>query len=147
MLKFCAKAFEVVGIPAEDVVALQIEMNSFPDLLMVGVPREMICTGCENEVRLLAKSHGVADLQVDVGALVGQFGDDDLAALDELDDLAFEQVALVMAIHAARLETGCLEGGKDHFVAESIKVVIADLHYDEAFRHANLPQSSPARSR
>jgi hypothetical protein len=112
-------------------------MDAFAVLLIVGMARKVVRPGGEDEVRLLAKPHRVPDLKIDIGTLVGQVGDDDLAPFDEMDDLAFEEVALVVAIDAARLETGCLEGGKDHLVVDAIEIVVPDLHDDKTLWHGS----------
>lgn len=55
----------------------------------------------QDQVGLLAQAHGVADLEVAVGPLVRQVGDDDLRSLDEQDDLALQEVALVVPVDSA----------------------------------------------
>lgn len=67
----------------------------------------------------------VADLEVAVVPLVRQIGDDDLRALDELDDLAVQQVALVVPVDPARRHAG--SGDRGGAMARSWTSSIAGL--------------------
>lgn len=101
----------------------------------------------EDEVLLLAETHRVPDLQVAVRALVGEVGDDNLRALDEADDLAFEQVALVVTVHALGVQPRVLDRGHKRFVANHLHRGVAELHDEKSVGHRPIVELRQATTR
>src|ERR1700685_2727572 len=117
-------------------------MNFGPVRSEVWAAVMMVLSRREDQVRLLPKSHCIADLQVTVGPFVRDVRDDDLRALDELHNLALKEVALAVQIHTAWSETGIPYRRINGLVAHRVQLGIADLHdherllkYSHGFHH------------
>ena len=111
-------------------------MNSRPVALELGVAPMVVRTSGEDEIRLLAKPHGVANLEVAVGAFVREVGNDDLRPLNEPHDFALEQISFVVSVDASRRQAGICDGRDEGLVANLVHGGVADLHDDEGLIHA-----------
>ena len=130
-LELGAKLGEPVRAPEEDVIARQIEVYLGAARSMRGVVGMVILAGHEDQIGKAADPQRVADLEVAVGALVGEIGDEDLGALEEPDDLTVEQAAAGVAVRTSRLEGAAPQGRDDGVVVDAVELLVPDLHDHE----------------